>query len=115
MTTCAPLTGYQNSQVLNDQKLIEDNQILRSHLVVLLTSGYFGGNILEIVVHTNSSRFLFSAFPFPTNKSFLELKTNQILYGIKMRATKIISMTTRFPILVALRLPTFDFNFATLD
>ena len=64
-----------------------------------------------MVVHANSLRFLFSPFPFPTN---IYLKTNRILYGIKMRATKNMSRTTRFPILFVLRLPTLDSNFDTL-
>ena len=59
-------------------------------------------------------RFLFSPFHFPTNISFWELKTDRISYGIKMMATKNMSRTTRFSILVVLRLPTFDSNFATL-
>ena len=46
--------------------------------------------------------------------SFWYLRTNCILYGIKTRATKYMSRTTRFQILVVLRLPTFDSNFATL-
>ena len=104
--------GKQNSCVLNDQKLSEDNQKLRSGCPP--DYQIFLGNILKIVVHTNSLRFLFSPIPFPTNISFWELKTNRILYGIKMRATKNMSRTIRFPILVVLRLPTFDSNFATL-
>ena len=35
-------------------------------------------------------------------------------YGNKMRATKITVRTTRFQILVVLRVPTFGSNFATL-
>ena len=95
---------------LDDQKMIEDNQKLRSPDYQIFLGKYFENNcpykFLKNVIFTLSF----------SNKhiSFWELKTHCTLYGIKMRATKYMTRTTRFQILVALRQPTFDPNFATL-
>ena len=83
-------------------------------LVVLLTTRYFGENILKIIVHTNSLRILSPPFPFPINIYHFGNLKQIAYYGFKMRATKYMLRTTRFQILVVLRLPTFDSNFATL-
>ena len=100
-------------RVLDAQKLSEDNQNLRSGCppdYQIFLGKYFENScpykFFEVFILTLSF----------SNKhiSFWELKTNRILYGIKMRATKNMSRTTRFSILVVLRLPTFDSNFATL-
>ena len=99
--------------VLNAQKLSEDNQNLRSGCppdYQIFLGKYFENScpykFFEVFILTLSF----------SNKhiSFWELKTNRILYVIKMRATKNMLRTTRFSILVVLRLPTFDSNFATL-
>ena len=84
--------------VLDDQKLSEDNQKLRFGCPPD-DQIFFLENILKIVIHKNSLRFLFLPFPFPTNiYHFGNLKTNRILYGIQIRATKNMSRTARFPI-----------------
>ena len=102
-------------RVLDDQKLSEDNPKLRYGCPpdYQIFFGFFLENscpytFFEVFILTLS----FSNKHIP----FWELKTNRILYiyGIKMRATKNVSRTTRFSILVVLRLPTFDSNFATL-
>ena len=101
-------------RVLDDQQLNEDNQKFRfgcppdSQILLEKT-------ILKIIVHTNSLSFDSKPFLFQQIYHFGNLKNNLILNGIKMRATKNMSRTTRFPISVVLRLPTFDSNFATLS
>ena len=88
-------------RVLDDQKLSEDNQKLRSGCPpdYQIFFGFFLENscpykFFEVFILTLS----FSNKHIP----FWELKTNRISYGIKMRATKNMSRTTRFPILVVL-------------
>ena len=51
--------------VLDDHKMSEDNQQLRS--VCPPDYHIFWKIILKIIVHTNSLAILFSPFPFPTN------------------------------------------------
>ena len=105
-----PLQGSKKSRVLDDQKLSEDNQTWKTDCPPDYEI-FFGISFKNSCIHTNSLFFLFSPFLFPTSiYHFGNLK--QIAYYmvlIKMMATKNMSRTTRFPILVVLRLPTFDF------
>ena len=82
-------------RVHDDQKMSEDNQKLRSGCppdYQIFWEKYFENNCPY-----NSLRILFSPFPFPTNiYHFGNLK--KIAYH--MRATKYMSRTTRFQILV---------------
>ena len=52
-------------RVLDDQKMSEDNQKMRSGCPP--DYQIFWENILKIIVHTHFLRILFSPFPFPTN------------------------------------------------
>ena len=95
-------------------KMSEDNQKLRSGCppdYQIFLGKYFENNCSYKFFKNFILTLSFS------NKliSFWELKTKCILYGIKMRATKYMSRTTRFQILVVPRLPTFNPNFATLS
>ena len=101
-------------RVLDDQKLNEDNQKLRSSCPP--DYQIFWGKYFENSCPYKFFEVFILTLSFSKNIiSFWELKTNRILYGIEMRATKNMSRTTRFLILVVLRLPTFDLNFATLN
>ena len=110
------MAGQQNSRVLVSSTTKNWMRTTNnSDLVVLLTPRYFGEKKIEKNRPYKFFELWLQALPFPTNISFWELKNNLILNGIKMRATKNMSRTTRFPISVVLRLPTFDSNFATLN
>ena len=101
-------------RVLDDHKLSEDNQKLRYGCPP--DYQIFFGNFLEnSCPYTFFEVFILTLSFSNKHIPFWELKTNRILYGIKMRATKNMWRTTRFSILVVLRLPTFDSNFATLS
>ena len=110
---CDGAAKFACPRVLDDQKLKEDNQKFRfgcpPNFQIFLEK-----NILKIIVHTNSLSFDSMPFLFQQIYHFGNLKNNLILNGIKMRATKNMLRTTRFPISVVLRLQTFDSNFATL-
>ena len=84
-------------RVLDDQKLSDDNQKLRYGCPP--DYQIFFGNFLE----NNCPYTFFEVFILTLSFSnndipFWELKTIRILYGIKMRATKNMSRTTRFSI-----------------
>ena len=100
-------------RALGDQNMSEDNQKLRSGCppdYQIFWGKYFENNC----PYKFFKDFILTLSFSNKQISFWELKTNCILYGIKIRATKYMSRATRFQILVVLRLPTFDSNFATL-
>ena len=111
MATAHPGTGVPfrvaKFVCLDNQKLSEDNQKLRTGSPPDYEI-FFGIYFENSCPYKFFGVFILTLF-FPTSILFWELETNRILYGIKMRATKNMSRTTRFPILVVLRLPTFDF------
>ena len=100
-------------RVLDDQKMSEDNQRLRSGCppdYQIFWGKYFENNSPYKFFKDSILTLSFSK----KHISFWQLRTNCILYSIKTRATKYMSRTTRFQILVVLRLPNFNLNFATL-
>ena len=100
-------------RVLDDHKMNEDNQKFRSCCppdYQISWEKYFENNC----PYKFFKDFILTLSFSNKHISFWELTTNCKLSGFKMRTTIYMSRTTRFQILVVLRLPTFDSNFATL-
>ena len=100
-------------RVLDDHKMNEDNQKFRSCCppdYEISWEKYFENNC----PYKFFKDFILTLSFSNKHISFWELTTNCKSYGFKMRTTISMSRTTRFQILVVLRLLTFDSNFATL-
>ena len=85
--------------VLDAQKLSEDNQYMRSGCPPDYHQIFLGKYFENSCPYTFFEVFILTLSFSNKHISFWELKTNRIVYGIQMRATKNMSRTTRFSIL----------------